>query len=211
MANYILDQKGRLLSSVFPAYRGDASLGGQEVVEVTVDLSQIGTGTNLSALGVQTGFPNAGVGVIATDTIDVALLPYNFQVQSVQVIVDTNAPTPDVVPAGNLTGLTNLTVNVGHQAVLTSDRSTVATISGFTPSATVFATGQSVFSNASALTYTTATAFLPWATPAASGSLTTLPAVYVLRVAIAALTGGSSTGIKAGKFRIRVGGIAYAI
>ena len=211
MANYILDQKGRLLSSVFPAYRGDASLGGQEVIEVTVDLSQIGTGTNLAALGVQTGFPNAGVGVIATDTIDVAVLPYNFQVQSVQLVVDTNAPTPDVVPAGNLTGLTNLTINVGHAAVLSSDRATAATITGYTPSATAFASASSVFSNAATLPYTTAAVFTPWNTPGGTGSLSTVAATYVLRVAIAALTGGSSTGIKAGKFRLRVGGIAYGI
>jgi hypothetical protein len=211
MANYITDQKGRLLTAVFPAYRGDASIGGQEVIEVTVDLSQIGTGTSLSALGIQTGFPNAGVGVIAADTIDIAVLPYDFQVQSVQFIMDTNAPTPDVVPAGNLTGLTGLTASLGRFAVSTTDRSTAVTVTGFTGAATTYATTQSVFANGSTLWYTTGTDFLPWITPAASGSLATVPGVYVLRLTIAALTGGSSTGIKAGKFRIRVGGIAYGI
>jgi hypothetical protein len=211
MANYIADQKGRLLTTVFPSYRGDAAIGGQEVIEVTVDLSVIGTGTNVASLGTQSGFPNSGVGVIATDTIDVAVLPYNFQIQSVQLIIDTNAPTPDVVPVGNLTGLTNLTVNVGDQAVLVSDRATTAAISGFTPSATAYSTGTSVFANATSLLYTAGTRYLPYTTPAASGSLTTAPAVYVLRIAVAALTGGSSTGIKAGKFRLRVGGIAYSI
>lgn len=211
MANYITDQKGRLLSSVFPAYRGDASIGGQEVIEVAVDLSQVGTGTSLSALGVQSGFANSGVGLIATDTVDVAVLPYNFQVQSVQFLMDTNAPTPDVVPAGNLTGLTNLTASLGRYCVSTADRSTAVTVTGFTGAATTYATTQSVFSNGSSLWYTTGTDFLPWITPAASGSLATASGVYVLRLTIAALTGGSSTGIKAGKFRIRVGGIAYAV
>jgi hypothetical protein len=35
--------------------------------------------------------------------------------------------------------------------------------------------------------------------------------VYVLRLTIGTLTGGSSTGVKAGKFRFRVGGIVYGI
>ena len=211
MANYILDQKGRLLTTVFPAYRGDASVGGSEVMEVTVDLSLVGTGTSLSALGVQSGFANAGVGLSASDTVDVAVLPYNFQVQSVQFVMDTNAPTPDVVPAGNLTGLTGLTASLGRYCVSTADRSTAVTVSGFTGSATTYATTQSVFANGSALWYTTGTDFLPWITPAASGALATAAGVYVLRLTVAALTGGSSTGVKAGKFRIRIGGIAYNI
>ena len=215
MANYILDQKGRLLSTVFPAYRGDASIGGQEVIEVTVDLSQIGTGTSLSALGVQSGFANAGVGVIATDTIDIATLPYNFQVQSVQLVADTNAPTPDVLPAGNLTGLTGLTYSLGRFCVATSDRSTAVTVSGFTGAATTYANAATLSTgsamNASSLVYTTGTDFLPWITPAASGALATVAGVYVLRMTVGTLTGGSSTGVKAGKFRFRIGGIAYGI
>jgi hypothetical protein len=215
MANYITDQKGRLLTSVFPAFRGDASIGGSEVIEVTVDLSQIGTGTSLSALGVQSGFPNAGVGLNAADTVDIAVLPYNFQVQSVQFIADTNAPTPDILPAGNLTGLTGLTYSLGRYAVATADRSTAVTVTGFTGAATTYASGATLSTgsaiNGSSLIYTTGTDFLPYITPAASGSLETTAAVYVLRLTIGTLTGGSSTGVKAGKFRFRVGGIVYGI
>jgi hypothetical protein len=165
MANYITDQKGRLLTSVFPAFRGDASIGGSEVIEVTVDLSQIGTGTSLSALGVQSGFPNAGVGLNAADTVDIAVLPYNFQVQSVQFIADTNAPTPDILPAGNLTGLTGLTYSLGRYAVATADRSTAVTVTGFTGAATTYASGATLSTgsaiNGSSLIYTTGTDFLP--------------------------------------------------
>ena len=215
MANYILDQKGRLLSTVFPSYRGDASIGGQEVIEITVDLSQVGTGTSLSALGVQSGFANAGVGLNAADTVDIATLPYNFQVQSVQFIADTNAPTPDVVPSGNLTGLTGLTYSLGRYCVSTADRSTAVTVTGFTGAATTYANAATLFTggamNGSSLVYTAGTDFLPWITPAASGSLATAAGVYVLRLTIGTLTGGSSTGVKAGKFRFRVGGVAYGI
>jgi hypothetical protein len=215
MANYILDQKGRLLTTVFPAYRGDASIGGAEVIEVTVDLSQIGTGTNLTTLGTQSGFPNAGVGLNAADTIDIAVLPYNFQIQSVQLIADTNAPTPDVLIGGNLTGLTGLTYSLGRYCVAPTDRSTAVTVTGFTAAATTYANAATLMTgsamNASSLIYTTGTDFLPYITPAASGSLETTAGVYVLRLTIGTLTGGSSTGIKSGKFRFRVGGIAYGI
>jgi len=214
-ANYITDQKGRLLTTVFTDYRGDAAIGGQEVLEATVDLSTIGTGTSLSALGVQSQLPNSNVGLIAGDSIDIAVLPYNFQVQSVQLIVDTNAPTPDVLPGGNLTGLTGLTYSLGRYCVSTADRSTAVTVSGFTGAATTYANAATLMTgsaaNASTLVYTTGTDFLPWITPAASGSLATTAGVYVLRFTIGTLTGGSSTGVKTGKFRFRIGGIAYGI
>lgn len=205
MANFIVDQKGRLLTTVFPAVRGDAALGSQEVIEVSVDLSQIGSGTSLAGLGVQTTLPNSGTGLAAADSIDVAVLPYNFQVQSVHFILDTNMPTPDVV--AQPTTLSVATFNIGDAAVLNSDRSTAATITGYTPSATAYATGQAATANASALVYTTGTRFLPYAVPAASGTLTTAAAAYVLRLTVNTLTG--ATRITGGKFRIRVAGIIY--
>lgn len=217
MANFILDQKGRVLANQFGAFRGDASVGGQEVLEVTVDLSQIGTGTSLTALGTQTGFPNAGVGVIATDTIDIATLPYNFHVQSVQLMYDLNSPTPDILPAGNLTGLTGLTYSLGRFAVSSADRSGAITVAGFSNSAVTYAsaltlTASSAFTQP-VLIYTTATDFLPYNTPGTAASAVTglVAPLYVLRLTIGTLTGGSSTGIKAGKWRFRVGGIAYNV
>lgn len=215
-ATYITDQKGRLLSSFMTDYRGDASIGGPEILETTIDLSLIGSGTTLvNGLGVQSALPNAGVGLITGDSIDVAILPYNFQVQAVQLIVDTNAPTPDVVPGGNLTGLTGLTYSLGRYCVSTADRATAVTVSGFTGAATTYASAATLSTssaaNASSLVYTTGTDFLPWITPAASGSLATAAGVYVLRFTIGTLTGGSSTGVKTGKFRFRIAGIAYNI
>jgi hypothetical protein len=215
MANYITDQKGRLLTTVFPAYRGDASIGGQEVIEVTVDLSLIGTGTTTANLGVQSTLPNAGVGLIAADSIDIATLPYNFQVQSVQFMYDLNAPTPDILPAGNLTGLTGLTYSLGRFAVSAADRATAITVAGFTAAATTYAnaatlTASSAFTQPS-LIYTAGTDYLPYNTPGVNASAVTgtINPVYVLRFTVGTLTGGSSTGVKSGRFRFRIGGIAY--
>lgn len=220
-ANYVLDQKGRLLTTVFPAYRGDASIGAQEVIEVSVDLSIIGSATtvNSATLGIQSLLPNANAGLGAGDSIDIAVLPSNFQVQSVQFQWDLNAPTPDAVPVGNLTGLTGIGISLGRTVVGNSDRSTVQTVSGFTPSATTYMSAVASYTGsafaAPSLVYTTGTDFLPYNTPGVNASAVTLPAapntagVYVLRMTISSLTGGASTGIKSGKFRFRIGGIAY--
>jgi len=214
-ANYITDQKGRLLTSVFTDYRGDSSIGGPEILESTIDLSTIGSSTAWTNLMVPSTLPNAGVGLGAGDSIDIAVLPYNFQVQAVQFIADTNAPTPDILPTGNLTGLTGLTYSLGRYCVSTVDRATAVTVTGFTPSATTYANAATLMTgsamNGSSLVYTTGTDFLPYITPAASGSLETAPGVYVLRLTIGTLTGGSSTGIKTGKFRLRIAGVAYNI
>jgi len=217
MANFITDQKGRLLTTVFPAYRGDASVGGQEVLEVTVDLSQVGSGTTIAnGLGVQSTLPNAGIGLLAADTIDIAALPYNFQVQAVQFMNDVNAPTPDILPGGNLTGLTGLTVSLGRFCVSTADRSTAVVVSGFTGAATTYANASAIYASslfaAPSLLYTAATDFLPWNTPGTGSAVTgTQAGVYVLRMTIGTLTGGSSTAVKTGKFRFRVTGVAYNI
>lgn len=224
MANFILDQKGRLLTTVFPDYRGDASIGGQEVIEVTVDFSQVGANNTIAQLGTQSGLPNSGLGLAAADTLDIAVLPYNFQVQSVAFIADTNAPTPDVYPIGVTAGgaagtLTALTYSLGRYAVSAADRSTAATITtqngtAFTAAATTYASSASLVTgsvfNGSALAYTTGTDFLPYITPAASGSMETIPAVYVLRLTIGTIT-GTTTNLKVGKFRFRIAGIAYNI
>jgi hypothetical protein len=217
-ATYITDQKGRLLTSVFPAYRGDASIGGSEVIEVTVDLSQVGSGTTLAnGLGVQSGLPNAGIGLSANDSIDVAVLPYNFQVQSVQFTYDLNAPTPDAVPVGNLTGLTGMPLSVGRYCVSSADRTSNITVATFTGSATTYASAVAVYTGsayaAPQLLYTTGTDFLPYNTPGTNASVVTgtVQGLYVLRLTIGTLVGGSSTGVKSGKFRIRVGGIVYGI
>ena len=217
-ATYVLDQKGRLLTTVFPTIRGDGAIGGFEVIEVSVDLSVVGSATSAtsSTLGVQTALPNSGVGLGVGDSIDIAVLPYNFQVRTVQFMQDLNAPTPDAVPVGNLTGLTGVTFSLGRYCVSTADRSTAITVSGFTGSATTYANA-SAWYTASAyvapqLVYTTGTDFLAYNKPG-SGSIVTgaVDGVYVLRLTVGTLTGGSSTGIKSGKFRIRVAGVAYNV
>jgi len=217
MANFILDQKGRLLNTVFSSVRGDGAIGGNELIEVTIDLSQVGSGTSLTSLGTQSSFPNSGLGLAAADTIDVAVLPYNFQIQSVQLIADTNAPTPDVIPSG-VTGagaagtLTALTYSLGRFHVAATDRSTSQNPTGFTGAATTYANAQNLVAasamNASSLIYTTATDFLPYITPASSGSLETSAGFYVLRWTVGTIT-GTATNLRAGRFRYRINGAAF--
>lgn len=137
MATYTQDQKGRLLTTVFPAFRGDGSIGGAEVLEVTVDLSLVGSST---ILGTASGFPNSGAGFAAADIFTVAVLPKNAQVLAVQFLLDTTAATPDVPTTG--TGLTAATINVGDSGL-----------------ATRFATGTNVFAANNALVYSTATQY----------------------------------------------------
>jgi len=218
-ANYVTDQKGRLLTTVFTDYRGDASIGGPEILESTIDLSIVGSGTTYSNLGVQSTLPNGGLGLGAGDSIDIAVLPYNFQTQYVQLLADTNLPTPDVYPTGvtgaGATGtITALTHSLGRYCVSTADRFTAVTVSGFTPAATTYINAGSLVTasaiNQSSLVYTTGTDFLPWGTPAASGALATTAGVYVLRWTVGAFT-GTATNLKTGRFRIRVVGIAYNI
>lgn len=215
MANFITNQKGQLLTTTFPAFRGDGSIGGYETMVVTVDLSTIGSGTTTATLGTQSTLPNAGLGLAAGDTIDIAVLPSNMQIQAVQLVADTNAPSPDVLPSG-VTGtgtggtLTALTYSLGRVAVSAADRATAVVVTGFTAAGTTYATLAALVTasaiNQSALVYTTGTDFLPAITPAASGSLSTVAPVYVLRLTVGAIT-GTATNLRTGKFRFRLSGI----
>ena len=184
---------------------------------VSVDLSTVGSGTSLTALGTQSGLPNAGLGLAAADTIDIAVLPANMQVQSVSLIADTNAPYPDVIPTGVTAGgavgtLTALTYSLGRVAVSPADRATAVTVTGFTPLATTYANAAALVTasalNQSTLAYTAATDFLPAITPAASGSLSTIAPVYVLRLTVGTIT-GTATNLRSGKFRLRIAGILH--
>lgn len=84
--NVTTDLKGRTLTTVFPAYRGDGSIGGPEVLEVTVDTSL-----------------TAGLNVTG-DTMVVAAIPKNSFVSHVQVLFDnTQTPTPDVLEGATST------------------------------------------------------------------------------------------------------------
>ena len=203
MANYIMDQKGRLLATSLPTIRGDAAIGGPEVMEITVDLSQIGANTTLSQLGTQSSFPNSGSGFAAADTFDVAYLPFNAVVKSCQVLLDTTQTTPDVLMTGNGGTLTVGTLNVGDACVLASDRATGSSGSGgYSASATRYASAVSVIAAANS-----------WA--AATPILTARPAVvapasdyfYTVRIALPTLTGATYT--KSGKFRIRLEIVAF--
>lgn len=218
MANLITNQKGQLLTTVFPTFRGDGAIGSFETMEVTVDLSTIGSGLSVTSLGTQTTLPNAGLGLAAADSIDIAVLPGNMQVQSIQLLADTNAPSPDIYPTGVTAGgaagtLTALTYSLGRFAVAPVDRLTPVTVTGFTPLATTYATGAALVTasviNQSTLVYSNGTDFLPVITPAASGSLSTVLPVYVLRLTIAAIT-GTTTNLRTGKFRFRVSGLINA-
>lgn len=137
MATYTQDQKGRLLTTIFPTIRGDGGIGGAEIMEVTVDLSLIGSSTTL---GQASGFPNANAGFAAADIFEVATLPMNAQVLAVQLILDNTAVTPDVPVTAS--GLSVATVNVGDTGL-----------------ATRYSTGTNVFAVSNGLIYTTATQF----------------------------------------------------
>jgi len=225
-ANYVTDQLGRVLTTVFTDYRGDASIGGPEILETTIDLSIIGSNTTFSNVSSRTTLPNGGLGLAAGDSIDVAVLPYNFQVQAVQFIADTNAPTPDIIPTGvQATGaagtLTALTYSLGRYLVSTADRATAITVGAgvqggaFTGSATTYASAANLITasamNASALVYTAGTDYLPWINTGTGSIVTgTQAGVYVLRLTVGAFT-GTATNLKTGKFRFRIAGIAYNI
>ena len=217
MANFITNQKGQLLTTTIPAIRGDGAIGGYKIMVATIDLSVIGSGTALTNLGQQTTLANGGLGLAAGDTVDIAVLPANMQVQSVSLIADTNAVYPDVIPtgvtAGNAAGtLTALTFSLGRVAVSPLDRATAVTVAGFTPAGTTYATLASLVTasaiNQSTLLYTAATDFLPSITAAATGALSIIAPVYVLRLTIGAIT-GTTTNLKSGKFRFRIAGILH--
>lgn len=217
MANFITNQKGQLLTTTIPAIRGDGAIGGYKIMVATIDLSVIGSGTALTNLGQQTTLPNGGLGLAAADTIDIAVLPANMQVQSVSLIADTNAVYPDIIPTGVTAGgtvgtLTALAYSLGRFAVSPLDRSSAVVVSGFTGAATTYANAASLVTasalNQSTLVYTTATDFLPAITPAASGALSIIAPVYVLRLTIGAIT-GTATNLKTGKFRFRIAGILH--
>ena len=133
MANFTQDQKGRLLSTVFPAYRA-GQIGGLQVMEVTVDLSVIGSS---AVLGAQSTLPNAGLGLAVADTFDAAVMPKNFQTLYVQFLLDTTVPIPDIVAPN-----ASCTLNFGDSG-----------------SATRYASAQSIIAAGNALVYTTATQF----------------------------------------------------
>lgn len=122
MATVTLDTKGRDLRSVLPAYRGDASIGGPEVLEVTFNGPDYCTVAN-------------GYGA-TSDIFEVATLPKNSQIVSVQVLLDTSAATPDVVEGSTST------INIGD-----------------TGSATRFATGSNTNGALNSLAYTAGTQF----------------------------------------------------
>lgn len=197
MANFIMDQKGRLLTTVFPAYRL-ASIGGPEVLEVTVDLSQIGSNNVLSSLGVQSGLPNGGLGLAIADSIDIAVLPAHSAIRNVEFVLDPTQPTPDIVAATSQTGpLTVCTVDVGDKAVLLSDFQSTASVTNYTPSNTRVLIGQSILTAGNTLLATTSVLYpRPYVVAAASDYR------FVLRMAVASLTGG--TNVKAGRFRLRI-------
>jgi hypothetical protein len=194
MANFFMDQKGRLLSTVFPAFRGDASVGGPEIVEVTVDLSQIGANNVLSNLGVQSAAPNAGLGLAVGDTIDVMRLPANGVIRNAQILLDTTQVTPNVLPS---TPLTAATINIGDAAVSLLDLQTAATPAGYTASATRVASAQSIMTAQNSLLAVTGVLYprTYYVAPASDYG-------YMLRIAVASLTGASN--IKTGRFRIRL-------
>lgn len=197
MANFIMDQKGRLLTTVCPAYRA-ASLGGPEILEVTVDLSQIGSNNVLSALGVQSGLPNGGLGLAISDTIDVAVLPAHSAIRSVEFLLDPTQPTPDVVAATSQAGpLTVTGFNIGDTAVLLSDYQTIATVAGYTPVANRIALGQTIVTAVDAFLPVTSVLYpRPYVVAAAADYR------FVLRMNLVAITGGIN--IKAGRFRMRI-------
>jgi len=210
MANFILDQKGRLLSTVFPTIRGDGAIGGQETMEITVDLSQIGSNNALTQLGQQSTLPNTNRGVAVNDTIDVAILPGNSIVNAFQLILDPNAPTPDVLPIGYSTAITSMTISVGTALVQMADRQSAVAVgtgaTAYTASNTTFATTNQLVQTAPLgtclMSFMNAGYALPSLTPITSGTIPTA-SVYVVRVLIAAITG--ATYCMGGKFRMRLG------
>ena len=131
-----------------------------------------------------------------------------------------NVPTapPAVTPVGITSGygalgtLTALTYSLGRVAVSPADRATAVTVTGFTPLATTYANAAALVTasalNQSTLAYTAATDFLPAITPAASGSLSTIAPVYVLRLTVGTIT-GTATNLRSGKFRLRIAGILH--
>lgn len=198
MANFFMDQKGRLLSTVFPTYRGDGSIGGPEVLEVTVDLSQIGANNVFSSLGVQSGLPNGGLGLAAGDTVDVAVLPSHSAIRNVEFLLDTTQASPDVIAAPAQAGpLTVATINVGDQAVLLSDYQTAATPAGYTASATRVAGAQTILTANNSLLPVVAALY-----PRVFVTAVAADYRFVLRVAIATVTGAAN--VKAGRFRMRI-------
>lgn len=93
MATVTTDLKGRDLRTVCPAYRGDGSIGGPEVVEVTYNaVDYCSTANNYGA---------------TSDIFEVMTIPKNSWVFGVQVLLDTGAATPDVVEGGTST------INIG--------------------------------------------------------------------------------------------------
>lgn len=87
MANITTNKAGVPLATAFSAYRG-ADIGGFQILEVTVDSGNT-------------------AGMVATDTMDVAVIPKNSVILGAQVILDTTASTPDVVEGGTST------INIG--------------------------------------------------------------------------------------------------
>jgi hypothetical protein len=213
MANFILDSKGRLLKDVFPTIRGDASIGGPEIMEVTVDLSQIGANNTLALLGVPSGLPNAGLGLVAADTIDVAVLPPNSVIRAAHFLLDPvqsgvaadQSRTPDVIATPFQTGpLTVATINIGDATVQRADRQTAQAvgIGSYTASATRVASAQSILTAQDALLAVTGVIYPKRYTESTDYD-------FVLRIAIATLTG--ATNVKAGRFRIRLSLDAYSV
>jgi len=93
MATVTTNIAGRDLRTTCAAWRGDASIGGRELVEVTYDGALICNASN-------------GYGA-TSDIFEVLDIPANSVVEYVQVLLDTTAATPDKVEGGTST------INIG--------------------------------------------------------------------------------------------------
>jgi hypothetical protein len=100
MATVTTNIAGRDLRTVCPAWRGDAAIGGREIVEVTYDGRTICNAAN-------------GYGA-TSDIFEVLDIPANTVVEYVQILLNTSATTPDAVEGGTST------INVGDTGSATS-------------------------------------------------------------------------------------------
>jgi len=100
MATVTTNIAGRDLRTTCVGWRGDAAIGGRELVEITYDGPSICNATN--------GYGANG------DIFEVLDIPANSVVEYVQVLLETSATTPDVLEGGTST------INIGDTGSATS-------------------------------------------------------------------------------------------